>query len=258
MIHLQRVSKSYDKGRSLAVKEIDLSVSTGEFVVLLGESGSGKTTTLKMVNRLIDLSSGRIIVNGMDNATLDPVDLRRSIGYIFQGIGLFPHMSVAENVGTVPRLLRWDRKRTENRVHELLELVGLPPEEFKHRRPATLSGGQQQRVGLARALAAGPKIMLMDEPFGALDPITRAALQNEFQHLQRSLKLTVIMVTHDMTEALLMGDRIIVMLKGEIVASGSPHQLLADSTHPYVSALMEVPLRQSGLLAALLQRKAEA
>jgi osmoprotectant transport system ATP-binding protein len=208
-----------------------------------------------MVNRLVELSSGKIIVNGRDNASLDPVELRRSIGYVFQGIGLFPHMSVGENVGTLPRLLRWDRERRERRVHELLELVGLPPQEFKHRRPATLSGGQQQRVGLARALAASPKIMLMDEPFGALDPITRATLQTEFQRLQRSLKLTVIMVTHDVTEALLIGDRIVVMQKGEIMAFGTPHELLVDSAPPYVSALMKVPLRQAELLAALAHRQ---
>jgi osmoprotectant transport system ATP-binding protein len=255
MIALQRVSKVYDPTNPPAVNDVSLSVRRGEFVVLLGESGCGKTTTLKMINRLIEPSDGQIIVDGSDVSTMDPVELRRGIGYVFQGIGLFPHFSVAENVAVVPRLLRWDKGRTSSRVDELLHLVGLPPDDFRKRMPNELSGGQKQRVGVARALAANPPIMLMDEPFGALDPLTRDTLQTEFKRLQRLLGLTVVMVTHDMTEALLMGDRIIVMQNGRIISSGTPHELLTNASHPYVERLMQTPKRQADRLEELARSK---
>jgi osmoprotectant transport system ATP-binding protein len=251
VIVLDRASKSYDGGATFAVREVSLRVEKGEFVVLLGTSGCGKTTTLKMVNRLIDATSGAITVDGKDIAHRDPVALRRSIGYVFQGIGLFPHMTVGENIAVVPRLLSWAAKDTHNRVTELLQLVKLPPNEFRGRMPKELSGGQQQRVGLARALAARPRIMLMDEPFGALDPLTRDALQDEYRDIHRSLSLTTIMVTHDMTEALLLADRIGVMDRGRILQLDTPHELLVKPANDYVRQLMNTPKRQADRLEEL-------
>ena len=203
MIVLDEVSKSFDGGGRFSVRDVSLRVPQGELLVLLGGSGCGKTTTLKMINRLIEPTAGRILVAGHDVRAADPVTLRRGIGYVFQGIGLFPHLSVADNVAVVPRLLGWSPERIEARVDELLEMVHLPAEQYRMRRPGQLSGGQQQRVGFARALAAGPRVMLLDEPFGALDPITRDGLREEFRHIQTQLGLTAVMVTHDVTEALL-------------------------------------------------------
>jgi osmoprotectant transport system ATP-binding protein len=251
MIQLTGVHKSFDDDRTFAVRDVHLRVHEGEFLVLLGESGCGKTTTLKMINRLVEPSSGTILVNGEDTSTLDPVALRRSIGYVFQGIGLFPHMSVGENVAAVPQLLGWTADRIRARVEELLELVKLTADEFRDRAPADLSGGQAQRVGVARALAASPKVVLMDEPFGALDPITRDNLQREFQDLQKRLGLTVMMVTHDMTEALLMADRIAVMKDGALVQTDTPHALLTQSQDDYVSALLDTPKRQADIVERL-------
>lgn len=251
MINLYNISKSYDDGGHYAVRDVSLEIGGGEFVVLLGESGCGKTTTLKMINRLITLSSGRITVSGRDIMSVNPVELRRSIGYVFQEIGLFPHLSVAENVAAVPRLLGWSRTRTDKRVHELLDLVGLDPARFGERTPGELSGGQRQRVGVARALAAGSDVMLMDEPFGALDPITRNGLQEEFKKLQSDLKLTVLMVTHDMMEALTLADRIAVMEAGGIVALGTPGELLRNPGHPYAEALLNTPKQQAEQLSRL-------
>jgi osmoprotectant transport system ATP-binding protein len=253
MIELENVSKSFDNGATHAVANTNLSVERGELMGLIGESGSGKTTTLKMINRLEEPTRGEIRVNGQNVMQHNPEQLRRNIGYVFQGIGLFPHYSVAENVAAVPRLLEWDQPRIDQRCRQTLELVGLPFSEYGYRSPAQLSGGQQQRVGVARALAAEPEVLLMDEPFGALDPITRAELQEEFKRIQNDLELTVIMVTHDMTEALLMADRIAVMKEGEILQIGTPRELLNKPQHDYVRDIVEMPKRRADLLEQLMQ-----
>jgi osmoprotectant transport system ATP-binding protein len=251
MIELDRVTKTYDRSAAPVVRDLSLRVGAGELLVLLGASGCGKTTTLKMINRLVEPTGGTIRIDGRDVTRVDAVALRRGIGYVFQGIGLFPHLTIGENVGTVPRLLGWPRDRIAARADELLETIGLPPAEFRDRLPSQLSGGQRQRVGFARALAAGPKVMLLDEPFGALDPITRDELQAEFQRLHRRLGLTAVMVTHDMTEALLLADRIAVMSDGRILQVGTPHELLTDPHDPYVAALMDTPKRQADRLEAI-------
>lgn len=251
MIVLDHVSKTYD-GDKYSVEDISLTVSTGELLVLLGGSGSGKTTTLKMINRLIEPSAGRILVNGRDVLAANPVELRRNIGYVFQGIGLFPHMNIAANVGLVPRLLGWERDRIAARVDELLGLVRLPPDQYRDRLPSQLSGGQQQRVGFARALAAGSKVLLLDEPFGALDPVTRDELREDFLALRRRLGLTAVMVTHDMTEALISADRIAVLNAGRLVRIGTPRELVTDPGDEFVAALMASPRRQAERLEALV------
>ncbi len=251
MIRLEGVGKSYDGGARWVVRGVNLHVQEGELLVLLGGSGSGKTTTLKMINRLIEPTEGRVHVAGRDVRDADPVALRRTIGYVFQGIGLFPHLSVAENVAVVPRLLHWNSTRTSQRARELLELVGLPPDQYAHRLPRQLSGGQQQRVGFARALAAEPKVMLLDEPFGALDPVTRDELRDEFLRLRKRLGLTAVMVTHDMTEALLCADRLAVMNAGRLLRVGTPRELLADPGDEFVAALLANPRRQADRLEAL-------
>jgi osmoprotectant transport system ATP-binding protein len=254
LIRLQQLSKTYQSNPIPAVSDVSLEIAAGEFLVLLGESGCGKTTTLKMINRLIEPSAGSVLIDGEDSSSVDPVMLRRKIGYVFQEIGLFPHMSVAANVGLVPTLLQWPEEKIAARVKELLAMVGLDSDRFGNRRPAELSGGQKQRVGVARALAAGPSIMLMDEPFGALDPITRAVIQEEFKKLQSGLKLTVVMVTHDVMEALLIADRIAVMQSGRIVALGTPSELLSDAGSPYATSLFDKPRQQAEQLAAIMNR----
>jgi osmoprotectant transport system ATP-binding protein len=251
MIVLEDVSKSYDGNGRYSVRSVSLRVPAGHLLVLLGGSGCGKTTTLKMINRLIEPTGGRILVNGRDVRQNDPVALRRGIGYVFQGIGLFPHLTVAENIAVVPRLLGWSAERIEARIEELLELVHLPAQEYRSRRPAQLSGGQQQRVGFARALAAGPTVMLLDEPFGALDPITRDGLREEFRQIQRRLGLTAVMVTHDVTEALLSADQIGVMNAGRLVQIGTPQELLTEPADEFVATLMATPKRQADQLQAL-------
>jgi osmoprotectant transport system ATP-binding protein len=251
MIVLEDVSKSFGAGGMHAVQGVNLRVEEGDLLVLLGGSGCGKTTTLKMINRLIEPTGGRILVNGQDVRKSDPVALRRGIGYVFQGIGLFPHMTVAENIAVVPRLLNWAPSRIDERIDELLDLVHLPAGEYRLRSPAQLSGGQQQRVGFARALAAGPRVMLLDEPFGALDPITRDGLREEFRQIQQRLGLTAVMVTHDVTEALLSADQIGVMNAGQLLQVGTPRELLTRPAHDVVATLMATPKRQAEQLEAL-------
>jgi osmoprotectant transport system ATP-binding protein len=257
VIVLEHVSKSFDAGNRYSVYDLSLRIPRGQLLVLLGTSGCGKTTTLKMINRLIEPTEGRVEVDGCDVRHADPVMLRRSIGYVFQGIGLFPHMTVAENIAVVPRLLKWPEARIRARVDELLELVHLPAAEYHGRMPSQLSGGQQQRVGFARALAAGPQVMLLDEPFGALDPLTRDELRGEFQQIVRDLGLTAVMVTHDMTEALLSANLIAVMYAGRLVQLGTPQQILTCPADEFVAALMATPRRQAERLESLMACGAE-
>jgi osmoprotectant transport system ATP-binding protein len=217
VIRLEHVTKRYPNGH-VAVEDLSLSVADGEICVLVGPSGCGKTTTMRMINRLIEPTSGRILLDDEDVTRADPVELRRRIGYVIQQIGLFPHLTIAQNVGTVPQLLGWSRARTRARVDELLDLVGLDPATYRDRYPAQLSGGQRQRVGVARALGADPSVLLMDEPFGAIDPITRERLQDEFLRLQDEVRKTVVFVTHDVEEAVKLGDRIAILEVGGVLA----------------------------------------
>jgi osmoprotectant transport system ATP-binding protein len=250
MIELRSLTKRF--GEQVAVAGLSLTVAEGELLVLLGGSGCGKTTTLRMVNRLTEPTSGQVLVDGADTAALAPHELRRRIGYAFQRVGLFPHMTVAENVGVTPSLLGWDAPRIRRRVDELLELVELDPATMRDRRPDELSGGQQQRVGVARALAAEPRLMLLDEPFGALDPLTRDRIQQSFRRIREALHLTAIFVTHDMGEALVLGDRIAVMDAGRLLQVGTPHELLTSPADDTVRQLMDTPRRQAAAVDALL------
>jgi osmoprotectant transport system ATP-binding protein len=235
MIRLDRVTKRYPDG-TLAVRELTLEVAEGELCVLVGPSGCGKTTTMRMINRLIEPSAGRIYIGDQDVTDADPVQLRRGIGYVIQQVGLFPHETVAQNIATVPHLLGWDRHRIAARVHEMLEVVGLEPERFASRYPSELSGGQRQRAGVARALAADPPVLLMDEPFGAIDPITRDRLQAEFLRLQHDVRKTVVFVTHDIEEAVRMGDRIAIMAQGgKLEQYDTPAQILGSPATPFVA-----------------------
>jgi osmoprotectant transport system ATP-binding protein len=234
VIRLENVSKQF-AGGSNAVLDLSIDIGDAETCVLIGPSGCGKTTTLRMINRLIDPDSGRILVDGVDTRGVDPAALRLKMGYVIQQTGLFPHMTVGANVGTVPRLWKWDRKRIEHRVDELLTLVGLDPEEYRDRYPHQLSGGQRQRVGFARALAADPPILLMDEPFGAVDRITRERLQQEFVSIQRSMRKTVVFVTHDIEEAVLVGDRLCIMkMQAQIAQYDTPERILKHPASEYV------------------------
>jgi osmoprotectant transport system ATP-binding protein len=238
MIRLEAVTKRYDDG-TVAVDSLDLDVEAGELCVLVGPSGSGKTTTMRMINRLIEPTSGHIFLDGADVTHVDPVQLRRRIGYVIQQVGLFPHLTVEDNVATVPRLLGWDRARIRARTKELLELVGLDPARHGKRYPAELSGGQRQRAGVARALAADPPVLLMDEPFGAIDPITRSRLQSEFLRLQDELRKTVVFVTHDIEEAVRLGDRIAVLRDGGVLEQyDTPAQLLGSPATPFVAEFL--------------------
>ena len=250
MIELRSLCRRF--GGRVAVDDLSLEVAEGELLMLVGASGSGKTTTLRLVNRLIEPTSGSVRIDGQDTRGLAAPELRRRIGYCFQRIGLFPHLTVAENVAITPTLLGWPRAEIERRVDELLALVELEPDTFRTRRPAELSGGQQQRVGLARALAARPALMLLDEPFGALDPLTRESLQQAFGQIRRALGLTAIFVTHDMVEALLVGDRIAVMHEGRLVQVGTPRELLRAPADDYVRQLMNTPRRQAELVDGFL------
>ena len=241
MIRFENVTKHYPGHAESALLNVDLEIGEGRFCVLLGRSGAGKSTALKLVNRLLEPSAGRVWVQGVEVARQDPIALRRGIGYVLQRIGLLPHLTVAENVALVPSLSGWSRPRTQERVCELLRLVGLPPEDCAQRMPGELSGGQQQRVGLARALAVGPRVLLMDEPFGALDPVTRGDLRREVARLQRTMRVTTVMVTHDVTEALLLADEIVVLDHGAIVRRGAPHELWNDPGNDFVARLLEAP-----------------
>ena len=243
MIVAAGLTKIY--GEAPVVKGLDFEVSEGEVVALVGTSGCGKSTTLKMINRLVEPSAGRVLVDGVDTASVNPEKLRLGMGYAIQGAGLFPHRTVAENIATVPKLLGWDKARIGRRVEELLGLLNLDPAFFARKLPHQLSGGQQQRVGVARAIAGEPAVLLMDEPFGALDPITRVRLQDEFVSLQKRQRITVVMVTHDMDEAFKMADRVAVMDKGAILQFDTPDALVRHPAHPFVREL--VGTQDSGL-----------
>ena len=248
-IELSNIDKRF--GTHAALAGVDLAIAPGEFVALVGPSGSGKSTLLKTINGLSEPDAGSVRIAGEDARALPGHLLRRKIGYVFQEVGLFPHLTVAENIAVTPRLLGWDKARIARRVDELLDLVALPA-EVAGRAPSELSGGQRQRVGVARALAAEPKIMLMDEPFGALDPLTRDALGGDYRALHDKLGLTTVMVTHDMAEAVLLADRIVVLAGGRILADGGPASLLATTTDPEVRNLLEAPRRQAERLRARL------
>jgi osmoprotectant transport system ATP-binding protein len=253
VISFDNVSKRYGEAAPV-LDRVSLDVQEREFLAIVGPSGSGKTTLLRLVNRLIDPSQGSVRVEGENVQSLDAVTLRRRIGYAFQGVGLFPHMTVAENIAITPKLLGWDAARVSARVDRLLELVRLDRQKHRDRFPAQLSGGEGQRVGVARAIAAEPRIVLMDEPFGALDPLTRDALGEDYRRLHNELGLTTVMITHDMLEALLLADRIAVIRGGRIVAEGAAHALMNGEQDDYVRELMATPRRQAERLRELAGR----
>jgi osmoprotectant transport system ATP-binding protein len=239
MIRLEKLHKLFPGQKQPAVRELTLDIPEGEIVIFVGPSGCGKTTTLEMVNRLVEPTSGRIYLEGDDVTHAHPDQLRRRMGYVIQQIGLFPHQTIAQNIATVPRLLGWDKRRINERVDELLTLVGLEPREYRNRYPKQMSGGQRQRVGVARAMGADPPVLLMDEPFGAVDPITRDRLQNEFLRLQRKIRKTIVFVTHDIDEALKMGDRICILREGsEIAQYDRPEHILSDPAGPFVEGFL--------------------
>jgi osmoprotectant transport system ATP-binding protein len=239
MIEFRNVSKTYPGSERSVVNDLSFEVPDGEVCVLVGPSGCGKTTSMRMVNRLIEPSEGQILIDGEPNMSMSGTQLRRKIGYAIQQIGLFPHRTIAENIGTVPGLIGWERDRIRSRTEELLELVGLDPGAYRDRYPAELSGGQQQRVGVARAMAADPPIMLMDEPFGAVDPITRERLQDEFLRIQDNIKKTIVFVTHDIDEAIKMGDKIAILKEGGILAQyDTPENILSAPKSEFVSSFV--------------------
>ncbi|WP_047979736.1 ABC transporter ATP-binding protein [Ornithinibacillus contaminans] len=233
MIKFEDVSKQYPDG-TVAVDSIDFEIQQGEFFVIIGPSGCGKTTTLKMINRLIPLTGGTILINDKKISAYDIHELRWNTGYVLQQIALFPHMTIAENIAIVPELIKWDKEKIENRIHELMNMVGLDPETYASRKPSELSGGEQQRVGVIRALAADPEIILMDEPFSALDPISREKLQDDMLALKKNLKKTTVFVTHDMQEALKLADRICIMKDGKVVQIGTPQELVNNPSDEFV------------------------
>lgn len=236
-VRLENVTKRY--GDRFAVRDLDLEVRGGELMILIGRSGSGKTTTLRMINRLIEPDSGRVSINGTDVEEFDPVRLRRSIGYVIQNIGLLPHLKVSENIGLILKLEGWDEARIRERVSELLNFVSLPPKSFMGRYPHQLSGGQQQRIGLARALAMDPPLLLMDEPFGALDPLLRTQLQDEFCKIKKELGKTIVFVTHDINEAFKLGDRVAIMDNASLVQVGTPEELIFEPSNELVSEIVD-------------------
>jgi osmoprotectant transport system ATP-binding protein len=238
VIELNRVTKIYPGAAQPAVNSVSLTVPQGEICVFIGPSGCGKTTLMRLINRLIPLTSGSISVDGKDIMTLNPIELRRHIGYVIQQVGLFPHMTVRDNIATVPKLLGWTKAKIDERVDELLGLVNLDPKEFRDRYPRQLSGGQAQRIGVARAMAANPTTMLMDEPFGAIDPINREVLQDEFLRIQAKLKKTIIFVTHDINEAIKMGQRVVLLQDGQLVQAGLPDELLNRPANEFVKSFV--------------------
>jgi osmoprotectant transport system ATP-binding protein len=255
-ISFEKVSKRYNEGARPALDDVSLSIAAGEFLALVGQSGSGKSTLLSMINRLTDPSEGVVRFEGEDVKSLDPIALRRRIGYVFQDIGLFPHMTLAENIAIVPKLLGFDESRQRARADELLRLVQLPPEQYRERLPRELSGGQRQRIGVARAIAAEPRVVLMDEPFGALDLRTRDALTRDYRKLHDELHLTTVMITHDVIEAVLLADRIAVMQDGRLLGLGTPKELMTDPQNEQVRALMDMPRRQAERLTRLIESDA--
>lgn len=236
-IQFKGITKKY--GSVFAVKDLDLEIQGGELLILIGPSGSGKTTALRMMNRMIEQDSGTVTINGLDTREVDPVRLRRNMGYVIQNIGLFPHMTIGENIGLVPKLEGWDKNRIQKRVRELLDFVSLPPEMFMNRYPRQLSGGQQQRIGLARAMAMDPPLFLMDEPFGALDPILRKQLQKEFVKIKNEINRTIVFVTHDIEEALILGDRIAIMDQAKLVQVGAPEELIFNPVNDLVANIVD-------------------
>lgn len=237
-IEIHHVSKKFKHAKSNAVDDVSLSIKEGEFITILGSSGSGKTTLLKMINRLYEPDQGIIKLFEEDISDVNPVILRRRIGYVIQQIGLFPHMTIAENIAAVPKLLKWNQKEIHKRVDELLNLVGMDPANFKNRYPSQLSGGQQQRIGLARALAIDPKIMLLDEPLGAVDAITRLNLQDELLRIHGGLKKTFLLVTHDINEAFKLGSKVVIMNKGRVCQFDTPKNIVANPADEFVSSLI--------------------
>jgi osmoprotectant transport system ATP-binding protein len=238
-IEFQNVSKKFRNAGYYAVDHVSLTINEGEFITILGSSGCGKTTLLKLINRLYGPDEGKIILFGEDIQNVDVIKVRRRIGYVIQQVGLFPHMTILNNISVVPKLLKWEPERIHARAAELLTMVGLSPAEFKNRYPAQLSGGQQQRVGLARALAADPKIMLLDEPFGAIDSINRVKLQDELLGLHRGLKKTFLFVTHDIEEAFKLGNRVMIMNEGRVVQFDTPQQILNAPANEFVTSLLK-------------------
>jgi len=238
-IEYQNLCKQFKGSLSLAVDHVNARIEEGEFITILGTSGCGKTTLLKMTNRLYEPTGGRILLFGKNCADLDPVKIRREMGYVIQQVGLFPHMTVEDNISVIPRILKWKKDRIDERVTELLELVNLSPSEYRKRYPAQLSGGQQQRVGLARALSTDPKIMLLDEPFGAVDAITRLNLQKELKHIHQGTRKTFLLVTHDINEAFKLGDRVMIINEGKLIQFAHPSEILEKPADSFVRELVD-------------------
>ncbi|MDO4649854.1 MAG: ABC transporter ATP-binding protein [Eubacteriales bacterium] len=237
-IQYKDIVKKYKRNQTLSVNHVTAEIEEGEFITILGSSGCGKTTLLKMTNRLIDPTEGQIVLFGEDISTVDPVVVRRRMGYVIQQVGLFPHMTVEENITVIPKTLKWDRERMNDRVTELLQMVELNPEEYRNRYPSQLSGGQQQRVGLARALVTDPKIMLLDEPFGAIDAITRLNLQNELKRIHAGTKKTFLLVTHDINEAFKLGNRVMIMNEGRLLQFDTPENIVRNPADSFVETLI--------------------
>ena len=252
MIQFDHVNKNFPQGKTQAVRDLSFDIFSGEFITVLGTSGSGKTTTLKMINRLIEADSGTIRFNGQDIKSQDVTDLRRQMGYVVQEVGLFPHLTVAGNIAVVPELLGWSKGQIKARVDQVLDLVHLPAADYRDRYPKELSGGQQQRVGVARALAANPKVMLLDEPFGAIDAITRSSMQSELKEIQQQFDdKTFVLVTHDIMEAFTLGDRVMIMDQGQLCQFDRPQAIIQAPATPFVAALMDTVKQQSRLWSEL-------